>query len=81
MALADTNSKSPWINVNNDLPCNHDEFVKTDGYFEKETINVITIDKLGVIEDNYMVLYDNGEWNWKYGATPLYWMLIPELPK
>ena len=28
-----------------------------------------------------MVLYDNGEWCWKYGMTPLYWMPIPKLPK
>ena len=81
MTLADTNSKSPWISVEDDLPCNHEELITTDGYFEKETINVITMDKLKIIEDNYMVLHDDGKWKWKYGAVPLYWMLIPELPK
>ena len=78
---ADNNPKSPWISVKYDLPCNHEELITTEGYYKKETINVITIDKYGIIEDKYMVLYDNGEWCWKYGMTPLYWMPIPKLPK
>ena len=78
---ADNNHKSPWISVKADLPCNHEELITTEGYYKKETINVITIDKYGIIEDKYMVLYDNGEWCWKYGMTPLYWMPIPKLPK
>ena len=73
--------ENQWISVENDLPCNHEELITTEGYYKKETINVITIDKYGIIEDKYMVLYDNGEWCWKYGMTPLYWMLIPKLPK
>ena len=78
---ADNNPKSPWISVEDDLPCNYEELITTEGYYKKETINVITIDKYGIIEDNYMVLYDNGELCWKYGMTPLYWMPIPKLPK
>lgn len=62
MVLADTNSKSPWISVEDDLPCNHEELITTDGYFEKETIYVITVDKYGIIEDNYMALHDDGKW-------------------
>ena len=78
---ADLNPKSPWISVEDDLPCNYEELITTEGYYKKETINVITIDKYGIIEDNYMVLYDNGELCWKYGMTPLYWMPILKLPK
>lgn len=78
---ADDNPKSPWISVKEDLPCNHKELITTEGHYKKETINVITIDKYGIVEDNYMVLYDNDEWCWKYGMTPLYWMPIPKLPK
>ena len=70
-----------WISVDDDLPCNHEELITTDGYYGKETANVITIDNYGVIEDNYMVLYNDGKWGWKYGAVPCYWMPIPELPK
>lgn len=70
-----------WISVEEDLPCNHEEFIKTGGHYLKETINFITIDEYDVIVDNLMVLYDNGKWEWKYGARPRYWMLIPKLPE
>lgn len=75
------NPKSQWISVDDDLPCNHEEFIETDGHYLKETIYVITVNKYGIIENNYMILYDDGKWEWKYGATPCYWMLIPKLPK
>lgn len=84
---ADNHPKSPWISVEEDLPCNHKELITTDGYFKKETMPVITVDKCGIIEDNYMILCDDGKWVWKYGAlpcccaVPYYWMLIPKLPK
>ena len=73
-------SKSTWISVDEDLPCNHEELIITGNYYKKETINVITIDKHEII-DNYMVLCDGGKWEWKYGVNPCYWMPIPELPK
>ena len=80
--VADANPKSPWINVEDDLPCNHEELITTGGRYEKNTICVITINKYGIIEGNHMVLYDNGKWEWKYGVpAPCYWMLIPKLPK
>ena len=79
---ADTHPKSLWISVDDDLPCNHEELITTDGYYEKETINVITISKTGIIYINYMILCDNKwKWKWKYGSIPCYWMLIPKLPK
>ena len=73
--------ENQWISVDDDLPCNHEEFIKTGGHYLKETIEFITIDEYDVIVDNLMVLYDNGKWEWKYGARPRYWMLIPKLPK
>ena len=82
LETADKNPKSPWINVEDDLPCNHEELITTNGRYEKNTIYVITIDKYGIIESNYMVLYDDGKWEWKYSLpAPCYWMLIPKLPK
>ena len=78
----DNNPKSHWINVEDDLPCNHEELITTNGRYEKNTIYVITIAKYGIIESNYMVLYDDGKWEWKYSLpAPCYWMLIPKLPK
>ena len=73
--------ENQWISVEEDLPCNHEELITTEGYYKKETINVITIDKYEIIEDNYMALYSNNTWHWKYGSNPCSWMLIPKLPK
>ena len=79
---ADSNPKSPWISVDEDLPCNHEELITTDGHHEKNTICVITINKYRIIEGNYMALYDDGKWEWEYDVpAPCYWMLIPKLPK
>lgn len=73
--------ENQWISVEEDLPCNHEELITTEGYYKKETINVITINKDKIIEDNYMALYSNNTWHWKYGAKPCYWMPIPKLAK
>ena len=77
---ADSNPKSPWISVEDDLPCNHEELIKTEGYYEKETIYVITINRYGIAEENYMI-YRNDRWEWMYGVSNVVWMPIPELPK
>ena len=73
--------ENQWISVDDDLPCNHEELITTDGYYEKETVDVITISKSGIIDTNCMVLYNNGIWRWKYGVVPCYWMPISKIPK
>ena len=77
---ADNNPKSPWISVNDDLPCNHEELIITSDYYEKETIEVITINEFKMIGLNYMILCDN-KWKWKYDIEFYYWMPIPEVLK
>ena len=72
--------KNQWIGVKDDLPCNHEELIITGDYYEKETIEVITINEFKMIGLNYMVLCDN-KWKWKYNIEFCYWMPIPELPK
>ena len=73
--------KNQWISVDDDLPCNHDELIITNCYYDrKETINVITINKRGVVNENFMIFYDN-KWEWGFSTAPCYWMPIPELPK
>ena len=81
LEAADYALNHQWISVDEDLPCNHEDFIETGGHYLKETIYVITVNKYGIIENNYMILYDDGKWEWKYGANPCYWMLIPKLPK
>lgn len=79
---ADGNHKSPWISVDDDLPCNHKELISThiNLDYEKETVLVFTVTSKGIIDTDYMV-YDNYDgWFWKYGL-PKYWMPMPKLPK
>lgn len=79
---ADNNPKSPWISIEDDLPCNHKKLISThiNLDYEKETVLVFTVTSKGIIDTDYMV-YDNYDgWFWKYGL-PKYWMPMPKLPK
>lgn len=81
LSIADANPKLPWISVKDDLPCNHGELIITNCYYDgKETINVITINKRGAVNENFMIFYDN-KWEWGFSTAPCYWMPIPELSK
>ena len=72
--------ENQWISVKDDLPCNHEELIITSDYYEKETIEVITINEFKMIGLNYMILCDN-KWKWKYDIEFCYWMPIPEVLK
>ena len=72
--------ENQWINVKDDLPCNHEELIITGDYYEKETIEVITINEFKMVGLNYMILCDN-KWKWKYDIEFYYWMPIPEVLK
>ena len=72
--------ENQWISVKEDLPCNHEELIITSDYYEKETIEVITINEFKTVGLNYMILCDN-KWKWKYDIEFCYWMPIPEVLK
>ena len=73
--------ENQWISVKDDLPCNHEELMKTWSFieYEKETLPVFIRDKRGNMNIDCMI-YDNNKWNWEY-YFPKYWMPIPELSK
>lgn len=77
---ADKNPKSPWIRIQDDLPCNHSEMIcgmeNTDG---TETIDVFCSNQYGHVWTDYMV-YENGKWVWN-DFGPDFWMVPPKLPK
>lgn len=81
---ADSNPKSPWISVEDDLPYRHFELIEpipVEGPFESETLSVLVIDNGGYSRFDHMVL-DKNIWKWKHlDSEPSYWMPIPELPK
>lgn len=74
---ADAHPKSPWISVEDDLPCNHDELLSAK-YETKEFF--ILKDAFGNPGVDYM-LKENGKWRWFNYNGIKYWMPIPEPPK
>ena len=73
---ADMHPKSPWINVKDDLPCNHKELIS--GEDKRNTIHVFVLVR-GLVALSRMEKFE-GEWHW-ITDDPTYWMIIPELPK
>ena len=74
---ADSHPKSPWISVDEDLPCNHEELVSKGS---SSTKRVIVIEDGGYYFD-CMVLSENGKWKWFYSFNSSHWFPIPEPPK
>lgn len=80
---ADRNPKCPWISVDDDLPCNHEELI----LYGTTTKKVMVVDHEGCIGLNKMEKRCNGIigveswWQWAIPAAIYYWMPIPELPK
>ena len=73
---ADENPKSPWISVEEDLPCNHEELIVKKGSMTKR---VIVVEGDSIYFDR--MLLTNNEWDWINSICPSYWFPIPELPK
>ena len=79
---ADAHPKSPWISVDDDLPCNHEELLskEKEGYTE----SVMAYTNIGVILIS-MRKYNDG-WKWETShyfprIIITHWMPIPKLPK
>lgn len=72
---ADKNPKSPWISVEDDLPCNHKELIHSN-----YTDRVLVLSRNGYSEVAFMCIIED-VWEWNTLITVLYWMPIPELPK
>ena len=70
-----------WISVEDDLPCNHEEFISRRLFsYEKETIHVLTLLPDGDIIIDFMV-HDRGKWKWWSHHRPTHWFPTPEPPK
>lgn len=79
---ADNHPKSPWISVNDDLPCNYEEFTLKS---RRVTKVVFVRTRKSTYFVNYMIK-EKSKWKWFYDSTDIedeieYWMSIPELPK
>ena len=73
---ADSHPKSPWIRVDEDLPCNHEELLINKGVTKK-----VFVLKFGGFPDVDYMLKVNGKWIWFAYENSKFWMPIPEPPK
>lgn len=71
---ADENPKSPWISVENDLPCNHDDLI----YFDT-TVRVLVKLNNESVELCYMLRNKyTYKWSWVTNEKVTHWMPIPK---
>ena len=79
---ADKHPKSPWISVNDDLPCNHSDLVLTYNGIPFSTKRVLVMTDVHTLFLCEMKKDDRG-WIWNYSTKDkiTHWFPIPELPK
>ena len=89
---ADENPKSPWISVDDDLPCNHEELMSKYPlrFYKKQTVNVLTLLPNGSVATDSMGYrkrwwngrrWDGEKWEWWSHRRPTHWFPIPKLSK
>ena len=82
---ADSHPKSPWISVEDDLPCNHGELMEPicqlDDRLIYETKRVFVHCSNNSLDTAHMINFYN-RWKWYPEDIDVeHWFPIPELPK
>ena len=72
LEAADTHPKSPWISVDDDLPCYHEELTHSN-----YTNRVLISASNGFVEVAFMSKIEN-VWVWDIPIKVTHWMLLPE---
>ena len=77
-----TRSKSRWISVDDDLPCNHSDLVLTYNGIPFSTKRVLVMTDVHTLFLCEMKKDDRG-WIWNYSTKDkiTHWFPIPEFPK
>ena len=75
LEIADNNPKSPWISVEDDLPCNHPELMDSSIH----TVRVFVSTHEDVLITR--MIYRSRKWEWFWNGEITHWMPIPKLPK
>ena len=76
LETADYNPKSPWISVNDDLPCKHKKLTHSN-----YTDRVIVLARNEFPEVAFMYKVEDVVWEWSTSINVSYWMPISKLPK
>ena len=83
---ADEHPKSPWISVEDDLPCNHKELIETIGTITGVPALIATQNRVTL---GIRIKSKDNKWYWCDNSTTLspmieevmFWMPIPKPPK
>ena len=80
---ADSHPKSPWISVDEDLPCNHSDLVLTYNNTSFSTKRVLVMTDIHTLFLCEMKKDNDRGWIWNYSTKDkiVYWFPIPEPPK
>lgn len=78
LSIADANPKSPWISVEDDLPCNYEELIDTTRHCTVSK-DVIVRHKDGSMTFERMI--NNYKSQWIFLSDVTHWMPLPKLPK
>ena len=77
---ADANPKSPWISVDDDLPCNHEDMIALVDTLGKYTYEVLVRFNYGGISlANMNCRGYKQNWRWSERGIITHWMPIPKL--
>lgn len=75
---AESHPESPWISVEDNLPCNHKYLKDPRESFLKTTLVVVWD---GVSAKMDYMYYEGMEWKWCHSKSVTHWMPVPEPPK
>ena len=87
LKTADANPKSPWISVEDDLPCNHKEFME-DKHYTKSVLAVLAWNEepskkhIEICRMSDIMSSVNVDWYWCIDShyQVVCWMPLPEIP-
>ena len=76
---ADENPKNPWISVDDDLPCNHDDLLESN--YSIQTHKVLVAYNNGKYYGFARMDKSIGRWEWTDRSDDItHWMPIPKTP-
>lgn len=77
---SDNNPKSPWISVEDDLPCNHSKLISPNESREGLTVTEYVVAAIYGYKLLSRMYELDGKWQWETDE-PTHWFPIPEPPK
>ena len=80
---ADTHPKSPWISVEDDLPCNHEELIDKEINMTKRVLVLCKDGKSNITPNMMGMFFIENCWQWtcEIYFKVTHWMPIPNLPE